>query len=188
MMVTWVRGAFKDVRGKLEFDWESCLDSTFTGWTDATKLWTGEPERDDHLRSADFFDVANHPRIEFDGRLTRRLGDIHFKAEADVTIRGITRRVQFEVGYLGQWRTPFWEGDENKGEMRRVGFEGRTVVDRHDFGVSWQDPIPGGGVVVSDDIEVILDIEAIALEDLETTGAIEYYRADVEALRGQDRL
>ena len=74
MMVTWVRGAFKDVHGKLEFDWDSCLDSTFTGWTDAAKLWTGEPDRDDHLRSADFFDVENHPRVEFGGRLTHRRG------------------------------------------------------------------------------------------------------------------
>lgn len=184
MMVTWVRGAFKDVHGKLEFDWDSCLGSTFTGWTDATKLWTGEPDRDEHLRSTDFFDVENHPRIEFGGRLTHRQGDIHFKAEADVTIRGTTHEVPFEIAYQGEWKTPFWEGDENRGEMRRIGFEGRAVVDRHDFGVSWQDRIPGGGVVVSDEIEVVLDVEAIALEDLEATGAIEYYRADVEELTG----
>jgi polyisoprenoid-binding protein YceI len=184
MMVTSVRGAFKDVHGKLEFDWDSCLESTFAGWTDATKLWTGEQIRDEHLRSADFFDVENHPRIEFEGRLTERLGDIHFKAEADVTIRGTMRTLSFDVTYQGQWNTPFWEGDENKGELRRIGFEGRTVVNRHDFGVSWQDRIPGGGVVVSDEIEVILDIEAIALDDLEHTGAISYYREDVEALAG----
>jgi polyisoprenoid-binding protein YceI len=182
MMVTSVRGAFKDVRGKLELDFDSWQDSTFTGWTDATKLWTGEPERDEHLRSADFFDVENHPRLAFEGRLAERLGDIHFKAEAEVTIRGTTRPVPFEIAYQGEWKTPFWEGDENKGEMRRIGFEGRTVVNRHDFGVSWQDEIPGGGVVVSNDVEVVLDVEAIALEDLEATGAIEYYRGDVEAM------
>lgn len=74
MMVTWVRGAFKDVHGKLEFDWESCLYSTFTGWTETETLWTGEPDRDAHLKSADFFDVENHPRVEFEGRLVERIG------------------------------------------------------------------------------------------------------------------
>jgi polyisoprenoid-binding protein YceI len=182
MMVTWVRGAFKDVHGKLEFDWEHCLDSTFTGWADADRLWTGEPDRDAHLKSADFFDTENHSRIVFDGRLTKRVGDIHFRALAAVTIRGNTRPIGFEVTYTGLWETPFWAGDENRGTMRRIGFEGRTVVDRHDFGVSWQDHIPGGGVVVSDQIDVVLDVEAIALDDLERTGAIDYYRKDVEEL------
>ena len=60
--------------------------------------------------------------------------------------------------------------------MRRLGFEGRTRVDRHEFGVSWQDQLPGGGRVVSDEIDVLMDIEAIHEGDLEKTGAIEYYR------------
>ena len=60
--------------------------------------------------------------------------------------------------------------------MRRNGFEAKTFINRHDFGVSWQDELPGGGVVVSSEIAVTLDIEAIADEDLEKTGAIEYYR------------
>jgi polyisoprenoid-binding protein YceI len=182
MMVTWVRGAFKDVHGKLEFDWDNCLESTFTGWTDSDKLWTGEPSRDAHLKSVDFFDVENHPRLEFDGRLLERIGDIHFRASADVTIRGNTREVDFDVTYTGLWETPFWVGDENRGTMRRMGFEGQTAVNRLDYGVSWQDHIPGGGVVISDRIDVVLDVQAIALEDLEKTGAIDYYREDVEEL------
>jgi polyisoprenoid-binding protein YceI len=67
-------------------------------------------------------------------------------------------------------------GEEDKGDMRRIGFEARTRIDRHDFGVSWQDKLPGGGLVVSNEIELILDVEAILLEDLERTGAIDYYR------------
>jgi polyisoprenoid-binding protein YceI len=181
MMVTWVRGAFKDVHGKLEFDWDSCLESTFTGWADVERLWTGEPTRDAHLKSADFFDAENHHRLEFDGRLIERTGDIHFRAVAELTIRGITREVAFDVTYTGLWETPFWV-DHNRGSMRRIGFEGRTVIDRHDFGVSWQDELPNGGVVVSNLIDVVLDVEAIALEDLERTGAIDYYREDVEKL------
>lgn len=176
MMVTWVRGLFKDVQGRLDFDWDDCLQATFEGEIDSTKVWTGEPVRDAHLRSADFFDVENHPKITFAGRLVERTADTHFDAVADVTIRGNTRSVPFDVAYLGQWEAPFWVGDENRGTMRRIGFEGRTRVNRHDFDVSWQDDLPGGGRVVSDDIDVVLDIEAIHEGDLEKTGAIEHYR------------
>jgi polyisoprenoid-binding protein YceI len=176
MMVTWVRGLFKDIHGELEFDWDSCLDATFRGRIDATGLWTGEPARDEHLRSADFFDVENHPEITFEGRFTERRGATAFKAEAQLTIRGVTRTVPLDVRYLGEWETPFWVGDENRGTIRRMGFEAAGRLNRHDFGVSWQDEIAGGGVVAGEEIELVLDVEAIRLEDLEATGAIEYYR------------
>jgi polyisoprenoid-binding protein YceI len=176
MMVSWVRGLFKDIHGRLDFDWDSCLEATFEGEIDATKIWTGEPARDAHLRSADFFDVEHHPKITFRGRLVERTGDTHFKATSEVTIRGNTRPVEFDVAYLGQWETPFWVGDENRGTMRRIGLEGRTKINRHDFGVSWQDQLPGGGRIVSDEIDLVLDIEAIHQGDLEKTGAIDFYR------------
>jgi polyisoprenoid-binding protein YceI len=124
--------------------------------------------------AADFFDVENHPKITFDGRFTERTGGTTFKGEAD--LRDVTRTVPLDIAYLGEWQTPWWEGDQNKGEMRRIGFEASARIDRHDFGVSWQDEIRGGGVVVSNEIDLVLDVEAILLEDLERTGAIEYYR------------
>jgi len=178
MMVTWVHGLFKDVHGNLRLDLERPLEGSFEGTIDARKLWTGEPERDAHLRSADFFDVENHPLITFAGRLTERTGDIDFKAEADLTIRGVTKTVTMDVSHLGRWKTPFWVGDENRGTLTRIGFEARTRINRHDFGVSWQDEIPDGGVVVSNEIEVTIDVEAILDADLESTGAIEYYREE----------
>ena len=177
MMVTWVRGHFKDIHGRLELDWDHCLDATFEGEIDAGAVWSGEPVRDEHLRSADFLDVENHPKITFSGRFTERVGDIDFKGEVDLTIRGVTRAVPLDISYLGEWRTPFWVGDENKGDMRRIGFEASTRIDRHDFGASWQDEIHGG-VVAGNEIHLSLDAEAILLEDLERTGGIEYYRDD----------
>jgi polyisoprenoid-binding protein YceI len=176
MMVTWVRGLFKDVRGHIELDWDRCLDARFEGEIDATGIWSGEPARDAHLRSADFLDVENHPRIAFRGGFTERTADNAFKGEVELTIRGVTRTVPLDVSYIGEWKTPWWEGDENKGELRRIGWEATTRIDRHDFGVSWQDEMPGGGVVVSNEIELVLDVEAILLDDLERTGAIAYYR------------
>src|SRR5256714_7569462 len=175
MMVTWVRGLFKDIHGRLEFDWDRCLDTTFEGEIDAAGIWTGEPTRDAHLRSADFLDVENHPKILFSGRFAERTGDTAFKGEVELTIRGVTRTVPLDVLYLGEWTTPFWDEGENKGDIRRIGWEATARIIRHDFGVSWQDQIPGGGVVVSNEIELILDAEAINLDDLERTGASEYY-------------
>ncbi len=179
MMVTWVRGLFKDIHGHLELDLDDCLKATFHGEIDATGIWTGEPNRDAHLRSADFLDVENHPKIVFDGRFTERTGASSFDGEVDLTIRGVSRTVPLYISYLGEWKTPFWDGEQNRGEMRRIGFEANARLDRREFGVSWQDEIPGGGVVVSNDIDLALDAEAILLEDLERTGAIEYYRDSV---------
>jgi polyisoprenoid-binding protein YceI len=176
MMVTWVRGLFKDIHGTLEFAWDRCLDATFEGEIDATGIWTGEPARDAHLRSEDFLDTDNHPKIAFKGHFTERTGATTFKGEVDLTIRGATRTIPLDVGYLGEWKTPWWVGEENKGEMRRMGFEATARIDRRQFGVAWQDELPGGGVVVSNEIELLLDVEAILLDDLERTGAIEYYR------------
>ncbi len=176
MMVTWVRGLFKDIHGTLEFSWDRCLDATFAGEMDATGIWTGEPARDAHLRSEDFLDTENHPKITFKGHFTERTGATTFKGEVDLTIRGVTRTVPLDVHYLGEWKAPWWIGEENKGEMRRMGFEATARIDRNQFGVAWQDELPGGGVVVSNEIELLLDVEAILVEDLERTGAIEYYR------------
>jgi polyisoprenoid-binding protein YceI len=176
MMVSRVRGLFRDIHGRLELDWGRCLDATFEGEIDAAGIWTGQPERDEHLRSADFLDVESHPKITFAGRFSERTGATTFKGEVGLTIRGVTRTVPLDIVSLGEWETPFWVGDESKGELRRMGFEATASINRHDFGVSWQEELPGGGVVVSNEIELLLDVEAILLEDLERTGAIEFYR------------
>ena len=181
MMVTWVRGLFKDIQGRLELDFDHCLDASFEGEIDAAGIWTGEPQRDEHLRSGDFLDVENHPKIAFSGRFAERTGATTFKGMVDLTIRGVIRTVPLDVHYMGEWITPWWIDGENKGELRRIGFEATARINRHDFGVSWQDEIPGGGVVVSDEIELTLDAEAILLDDLKRTGAIDYYRAKAAA-------
>jgi len=105
MMVSWVRGLFKDIHGRLELDWDQCLDATFEGEIDAAGIWTGQPERDEHLRSADFFDVENHPKITFAGRFTERSGATTFNGEVELTIRGVTRTVPLDIVSLGEWET-----------------------------------------------------------------------------------
>src|SRR5260370_9806220 len=115
MMVTWVRGLFKDIHGLLELEWEPRLEASFQGEIDATGIWTGEPARDTHLRSADFLDVDNHPNISFAGRFSERTGATTFKGEVDLTIRGVTRTIPLNIHYLGEWNTPFCVEGENKG-------------------------------------------------------------------------
>jgi polyisoprenoid-binding protein YceI len=166
MMVTWVRGHFKDVHGRVEFDPGDLLCTRFEGVIDATRLWTGEPDRDEHLRSADFFDVESHPEIRFSGRIDERTGAMAYRGTSELTIRGHTHEVALQVLYDGHWETPYWEGDVNRGTMHRIGFEARTNLNRHDFGVSWNDELPGGGVVVSNQIPLKIDVEAILDEDL----------------------
>ena len=166
MMVTWVRGLFKDVHGVVELDFDNPTGSSFEAEIDATKLWTGEPERDAHLRSADFFDVEHHPRITFKSTGVKQVGSVLYKVTGDLTIREVTRPVTLDVQYLGQWETPYWVDGANKGTMHRAGFSATTRINRHDFGVSWNDQLDKGGVVVSDEVFVSLDVEAILAEDL----------------------
>ena len=87
MMVTWVRGSFKDIHGRLELDWDRCLEATFQGEIDARGIWTGEAARDTHLRSPDFLDVENYPKITFAGRTVERTAAASFRGEVDLTPR-----------------------------------------------------------------------------------------------------
>src|SRR5215831_8392434 len=102
MMVTWVRGHFKNVHGTLEFDPETLTLSRLEATIQARELWTGEPQRDQHLRSADFFDVDNHPRITFQTSAVERMGGDDYKLSGPLTIRGVTRTVRVDLRYLGK--------------------------------------------------------------------------------------
>jgi len=164
MMVSYVRGHFKNVHGNLKFDPDNPKDSSVEAVIDAKGIWTGEPQRDDHLRSADFLDVANHPQITFRGNDVEILGGNDFRVSGDLTIRGVTRKAALDVHYLGQWQTPWWEDGVDKGPKTRAGFVATTTINRHDFGVSWNDTIDRGGVVVGNNVDITIDVEAILEE------------------------
>jgi polyisoprenoid-binding protein YceI len=164
MMVTYVRGHFKNIRGSLTFDPANPSKAFVEAAIDAAGIWTGEPDRDAHLRSAGFLDVANHPAITFKGDRVDVLGENEATVSGDLTVRGVTRSVLLRVRYLGQWQTPWWEDGVDKGPKTRAGFIATTTIDRHDFGVSWNAPLDKGGIVVGNTIEITIDAEAI-LED-----------------------
>jgi len=161
MMVSWIDGMFKNISGTLEFDTETGEFQSMETEFDSKSLWTGLEMRDDHLRSADFFDVENHPKITFKSTKITRIGGDQYKVIGDLTIRGITKEVELDTHYMGTWDTDFWVGKENKGPVPRIGIEAKTRINRHDFKVSWQGQMDKGGVVVSDHIDITIGIEGI---------------------------
>jgi len=161
MMVSYVRGHFKNVHGRLGFDPANPQDSEVEATIDARGIWTGEVNRDAHLRSADFLDVDNHPEITFKGDQVEVLGDHDYNVTGELTIRGVTRPATLRVRYLGQWQTPWWEDGVDKGPRVRAGFVAETAINRHDFGVSWNDTMDRGGIVVGNTVHISIDVEAV---------------------------
>ena len=166
MMVSWVRGHFKDVHGSLEFDPDRPGRLAVEATIEAAKLWTGEPQRDDHLRSSNFLDVGNHPTISFKSTSSKCVGAADYEVSGELTIRGISRPVVLEMHYLGKWRTPFWTGTGDAGPVTRVGFVGEARINRHDFRVSWNGQMENSGVVVSDEVFIKVDVEALLETEL----------------------
>ena len=161
MMVSHVRGHFKDVHGTLNFDPKNPAGSSVEIVIDANKIWTGEAARDAHLRSADFLDVEHFPEIRFFGDEVIVNGEVDGLVNGNLTIRGVTRSVTLRVHYLGQWQTPWWEDGVDKGPRTRAGFVAKTTINRQDFGVSWNAKMDKGGIVVSDTVDITIDAEAI---------------------------
>ena len=161
MMVSNVRGHFKNIEGYIDIDPDDLTNVTVEATIKAADVWTGESDRDEHLRAAGFFDVENHPKITFAGNQVTYLSQNHLELTGDLTIRGITHQVTLDVHDLGRWDTPFWEDGEDKGPIPRAGFSATTRINRHDFGVSWNDKLDKGGIVVSDMADVTIDVEAL---------------------------
>ncbi len=161
MMVTHVRGHFKNVSGRLELDPERPEASRVEARIDARGLWTGEPERDAHLRSVDFLDVERFPHINFSSAAVRLMSPSEMIVSGALTIRGVTKPAALDVHYLGQWETPWWEDGVDKGPRTRAGFLATARIDRHDFGVAWNSALARGGVVVGHEVLITIDAEAI---------------------------
>ncbi|HVA32712.1 MAG TPA: YceI family protein [Candidatus Baltobacteraceae bacterium] len=161
MMVTWVRGSFKNIHGTLRFDPAHPEQLAVETTIDASTCWSGEPARDDHLRSPDFLHCKRYPHIRFVSTQTVQLGPVDYRLTGDLTIRDVTRPVTLDVRHLGTWETPWWEDGVDKGPKTRAGFTAKTRIDRYDFGVAWNGALSNGGVVVSPEIDIVIDLEAI---------------------------
>ena len=159
MMITTVRGSFKNVTGTLNFDPENPANSSVEATIDTTQITsTGLDQRDAHLRSADFFDIDNNPTITFKSTKVEPNADgTHARVTGDLTIRGVTRPVVLDVEFLGQAKSPF--GDT------RAGFHASTKLNREDFGLTWNMALETGGWLVGKDVTINLDAEAILVPE-----------------------
>lgn len=157
MMVTNVRGGFDKVSGVLNFDLANPANSSVDVTIEAASVNTGVADRDNHLRSADFFDVEKFPSITFKSTKVEANGENRAKVTGDLTIKDVTKSVVLDVEYLGQTGSPF--GDT------RAGFEASTSVNREDFGLTWNVALEAGGVLVGKDIKISIDAEAILLAE-----------------------
>ncbi|MCU1277576.1 MAG: hypothetical protein JWM53_1122 [bacterium] len=153
MVISKVRGAFARWQGSVDFDEQNPAASKVSVRIEAASIDTREEKRDAHLRSADFLDVENHPTLSFDSTNVEKLGDGEYRVAGDLTIRGVTRPVVLETEYLGGGKDPW--GNE------RIGFSARTSVNRKEFGLTWNQALEAGGVLVGDKIEIALDIQAV---------------------------
>ncbi len=152
-MVTKVRGQFGQFTGEATVDGANPAASTLNVVMDVASVSTGNGDRDAHLTSPDFFDVAVYPTITFVGTGFAVVDDQTVNVTGDLTIKDVTRPVTIPFEYSGEAKDPF-------GNIR-VGFEGRTDVSRKDFGLTWNAVLETGGVLVSDKIVLDFDVSAI---------------------------
>ena len=164
MMVTWVRGSFRNVRGSLQFDPAKPGAGSVEIEIDVKTLNSGDQERDKHLLAEDFLFVDEHPTMTFKSDGIRLLGSSEGAVTGDLTLRGVTQPIILDVKFLGQWNTPFWEDGVDKGPMLRAGFVATTKISRQDFGVSWNGDLEHGGLVVGNDVFITIDAEALLAE------------------------
>jgi polyisoprenoid-binding protein YceI len=155
MMITTVRGRFSEVSGWVEVDEENPENSRVEVEIDARSIDTRVSDRDTHLRSEDFLNVEKYPKITF--RSTRvegahgEAGD-EFRVVGELTIRGETREVTLDARYEGRGTDP-WGGE-------RAGFSAQTRIDRRDWGLTWNQALETGGILVSNDLDIELQVQA----------------------------
>jgi polyisoprenoid-binding protein YceI len=157
LMVATVRGEFEKFSGMVEFDEHDLAQSKVDIQIEALSVNTRNAQRDEHFRSADFFDVEHFPYITFKSKRVVMHDEYHGQLIGDLTIRGITREVVLDGEYGGVNQTPW--------NTYSAGFSLRGKVDRKDWGLNWNMLLAGGGLVASDEIVLSIDLELSKVEE-----------------------
>ena len=153
LVISKVRGSFKTYGGQLTLDDAEPRRSSVTVEIDAASIDTAEPKRDEHLRSADFFDAQAFPKLTFRSTGVETEGGSIVRVLGDLSIHGVTRPVSLAVEDLGRAKDPWGN--------TRAAFTATTSIDRKDFGLRWNQALEAGGVLVGDKVDISLDIQAI---------------------------
>jgi polyisoprenoid-binding protein YceI len=151
-IVTNVGGKFQDFAGTIQIDRAKPENSSVEFTIQAASINTNEPKRDEHLKSPDFFDVANNPTITFKSTSVKPTGKDAFEVTGNLTMRGVTKQVTLPVTLLGEGKDPW--GNE------KIGFETGTTINRKDYGINWNKALDAGGFLVADEVKVLISVEA----------------------------
>jgi polyisoprenoid-binding protein YceI len=162
MMIATVRGVIKNAKGTLELDKDNPENSSLEVTLDASTIFTDLKDRDNHLKSADFLDVENHPHILFKSTKVNVTGDETAKVTGDLTIRDKTLPVTLDVVYQGEEKSLY--GDT------RIGFVGETKINREDWGLTWNMSLESGGWLVGKEVTIHVDVEAVLAESAAAAG------------------
>lgn len=152
MMISNVKGTFNEFQGTIEADPYDLTDASIDFTIDANSIETRKSDRDNHLRSAEFFDVENYPNLSFKATTIDKTSDNTYDITGDFTIKDTTKPVTFHVTFEGIAKDPM-SGDE------AAGFTGNTKINRKDFGLTWNAALETGGVVVSDEVKITIEIQ-----------------------------
>jgi polyisoprenoid-binding protein YceI len=153
MMIAHVHGQFERVKGMVNFDPDDPASTTVDVQVDAASINTNEPQRDAHLKSADFLDVERYPYITFKSKRVEVLDDRRGRLIGDLTIRDVTREVTLDVEYNGLIKSP-WGSSV-------AGFSASTRINRKDWNLTWNVPLEAGGWLVGDVININVDVELV---------------------------
>lgn len=153
MVVSKTRGRFTRWSGQIDFDPDQPLKSRVEVTIDPDSIDTADPQRDAHLRSADFFEVEKHRQASFRSTEIEDLGGDRYRVLGDLTVHGVTKPVILDAIFEGSAKDP-WGGE-------RAGFSASTSIDRREFGLGWNKLLETGGVLVGDKVELQLEVEAV---------------------------
>ena len=155
-----VHGRFNSFTGKIVFDEKTPANISIEASADANSIWTDNERRDGHLKSADFFDAEKFPTISFRSTKVVAAGKNKYKITGDFTMHGVTKPVTFDAEFLGAGQVGV--GGQSWGT--KAGFTATAVINRKDFGVSWNKTLDNGGAMLADEVTIVLNIEADAAQ------------------------
>ncbi|MFS8582764.1 MAG: YceI family protein [Limnochordales bacterium] len=152
LMITTVKGRFGGVEGTIKGNPDDWTDAEVEVKIDAASVDTRNEDRDNHLRSADFFEVEKYPHLTYKSTKVTKTGENSYTIEGELTIRDVTKPVTLEAEYLGKAVDPW--GNE------KIGFSAKAKVNRKDFGLTWNAPLEAGGFLVGDEVNIELEVQA----------------------------
>lgn len=157
MMIATVKGTFSGISGSVTGNPEDLTTGKVSVSIDLDTIETRDAQRDEHLKSADFFDTDNFPKMTFESRSITRTGDNTYNIDGDLTVRDNSRPITLEAEFTGQGQDPWGN--------TRAGFDAKTKLSRKDFGLTWNQALETGGVLVGDEVRITISAELVQQQE-----------------------